>query len=81
MSDIRKAADDTPNHEWLHLLADAMEEDIAGIQRLEVNGYMCNRLRQIAAELEHTHARLDEAVLALAEAEENQFDAADYEEE
>lgn len=64
---IIEAADDIPNHEWLHLLADAMEEDINGIAPLMTNGYMSDRVRRIAGELLRTHQRLDEAIAAAVE--------------
>ena len=87
MSDIRKAAEDTPSDEWLDLLADAMEEDIAGVERLEVTGYMCDRLRRIGDELKMLTTRIDDlqdmvidAVGFISDDEEDPLAALDEEE-
>ena len=64
---IRAADDSMPSHEWLELLAEAIEDDIAGVTPLWVNGYMADRVRRIAQELKLTHDRLDEVMDAAIE--------------
>lgn len=55
---------------WLNVLADAMEEDVAGVHDLLITGQMVEGLREAAEELRNTHSRLDEAIDALAERKE-----------
>lgn len=51
-----------PSDGWLRLLANAMEDDVAGNAPLMITGYMVQQVRGIAEELRLTHERLDQVL-------------------
>ena len=51
-----------PSDGWLRLLANAMEDDVAGNEPLMITGYMVQQVRGIAEELRLTHERLDQVL-------------------
>ena len=64
---VRLQADETPNALWLTLLAEAMEDHVAG-EPITITGYMADRVRKVAEHLAAETKRCDELTVALSEA-------------